>query len=153
MVSRSERPGRTLILVCDSQKALFLLNEGDDVSPNLQTAKVLEAPQNPRTHDQGTDRPGRVWMGSHRSAVHSADLHRAAEEEFAAEVAKGLDELDRQEPIRAILLAAPPRFLAALRASFSKKIRDLICFEADKDLTKLPIHEIEQHFREFEARK
>ena len=52
-------PHNALVFVGDGRKALFLRNDGDAKSPNLRTEKVFEE-ENPSTHEQGSDRPGRV---------------------------------------------------------------------------------------------
>jgi protein required for attachment to host cells len=52
-------PHNALVFVGDGRRALFLRNEGDAISPNLRTEKVFEE-ENPPTHEQGSDRPGRV---------------------------------------------------------------------------------------------
>jgi protein required for attachment to host cells len=49
------------VFVGDGQKALFLRNTGDATLLNLTTAQVL-TDENPPTHEQGTDRPGRAFQ-------------------------------------------------------------------------------------------
>jgi protein required for attachment to host cells len=64
-------PHNALVFVGDGRKALFLRNDGDAIAPNLRTEKVFED-ANPSTHDQGSDRPGRVSeaaLPGRRSAV------------------------------------------------------------------------------------
>ena len=46
------------VLVCDGTKALVLENVGDEKFPNLKTKEVFEQ-EDPKTHEQGTDAPGR----------------------------------------------------------------------------------------------
>ena len=50
----------TWVMVGDGEKALFFKNVGDATYPNLEVVDVLEQ-ENPKTGDQGTDRPGRAF--------------------------------------------------------------------------------------------
>ena len=58
-MNKPKIPHNALVFVGDGRKALFLRNEGDETFPDLQTEKVFED-ENPSSHEQGTDRPGRV---------------------------------------------------------------------------------------------
>jgi protein required for attachment to host cells len=81
-------PHDAIIFVGDGRKALFLRNEGDEKFPNLKTEKVFEQ-LNPSTHEQGSERPGRV-SESHsgrRSAIEPVDWHDLEERRFARQVA------------------------------------------------------------------
>lgn len=139
-------PHDGLMLVSDGRKALFLKNEGDDLYPNLKVERVLHAPDNPRTNEMGTDKPGRAFtMEGQRSAVEQTDWHKAAERRFADDVAEALNELCAAKPVKAIVVAAPPRTLAELREKFTDKVQRLILAEINKDLTKQPVYEIEQY--------
>jgi protein required for attachment to host cells len=74
-------PHNAWVLVSDGQKALFLRNAGDERFPNLRTERVL-VEENPPTHEQGTDRPGRSFKhaGTHsRSSVETTDWHELGE--------------------------------------------------------------------------
>jgi protein required for attachment to host cells len=64
-------PHDAYVFVGDGRKALFLRNEGDEKFPNLRAERVL-VDDNPRTRDQGTDRPGRGFArrgSSRRSSM------------------------------------------------------------------------------------
>jgi protein required for attachment to host cells len=51
----------------------------------------------------------------------------------------------REERANAIIVVAPPRTLAELRNTLHADVKRRIVAEIDKDLTKLPIWEIEKH--------
>lgn len=138
-------PHDGLVLVSDGRKALFLKNEGDDLYPNLQVERVLEAPENPQTAQQGTDKPGRAYGVGQRSAVDQTDWHEIAEQKFAGEVAEALNAVCSDRDVKAIVVAAPPKTLAELRNRFSDAVKKRIMAEVNKDLTKHPVYEIEQH--------
>lgn len=138
-------PHDGLVIVSDGRKALFLKNKGDEVYPNFQVDRVLQAPDNPLTHEQGTDRRGLVGMGAQRSAIEQTDWHDLAERKFADEVAGAVNTLCSNGTVKAIIVAAPPRTLAELRNRFSDAVKQRIVAEVNKDLTKHPVYEIEQH--------
>lgn len=51
-------PNRALIVVGDGEKALFLRNKGSPQELRLEVEHIL-GHENPATHEQGTDKPGR----------------------------------------------------------------------------------------------
>src|SRR3974390_646401 len=68
-------PRDAYVFVGDGRKALFLRNTGDEKFTNFVTERVL-VDENPPTHDQGTDRPGRGFASAgatRRSAMESTD--------------------------------------------------------------------------------
>ena len=64
-------PHNAIVFVGDGRKAMFLRNDGDEKFPNLRIEQVFTDEQNPATHEQGADRPGRSIssVGSNRSSV------------------------------------------------------------------------------------
>ena len=140
-MSKSVRlPNGAWVLVADGRKALLLVNRGDADYPDLRVAQTIEAPDNPPTRDQGTDRPGRAIFSTRRSAVGQTDWHRIGEEQFAASV---VDQLLAEGDPLVLVLAAPPAFLGELRKRLPKRMRAKVVAELDKDLTHLPVDEIE----------
>ncbi|HTO62786.1 MAG TPA: host attachment protein [Bradyrhizobium sp.] len=146
-MSKLKIPHDAFVLVGDGRKALFLRNEGDEKFPNLKTERLFED-ENPPTHEQGSDRPGRVSKAhesGQRSAVEPVDWHRIEEHRFAKRVAAALEQVVRATKAPALVIVAPPRTLADLRAAFHPDVQGLIIAEINKDLTKHPVGEIEQH--------
>jgi len=138
-------PQDAFVFVGDGRKALFLRNAGDERFPNLKTERVL-VDDNPPTHEQGTDRPGRAFKraGTNlRSGVEITDWHDLEEHRFAQRVATAMEHLVRERNAKALIVVAPPRTLADLRKAFHADVKRRIIAEIDKDLTKHPIHEIE----------
>lgn len=133
------------ILVADGQKALFLANEGDATYPNLKLVEEIEQ-ENPPTHEQGTDRPGRFNDGPtiHRSAVDDTDWHRQAKEKFADRLAARLYELAHGDEFKAITLVAPPLVLGELRKKLHKEVSDRVVNEVAKTLTNHSLPDIEK---------
>jgi protein required for attachment to host cells len=76
-MSKLRIPHNAYVFVGDGRKALFLRNDGDEKFPNLRTEKVFED-ENPPSHEQGSDRPGRVSenaLRGRRGAVEPTDWH------------------------------------------------------------------------------
>jgi protein required for attachment to host cells len=140
-------PHDAFVFVGDGGKALFLRNEGDEMFPNLVTERVF-IDEDPPTHEQGTDAPGRVFSGAHavgRSAVESTDWHEIEKARFANQVGAALEDVVRKRSAPALVIVAPPRILADLRCTFHPDVKARIVAEIDKDLTKHPVREIERH--------
>jgi protein required for attachment to host cells len=140
-------PHDALVFIGDGRKALFLRNAGDEKFADLRIERVF-AEENPPTHEQGSDRPGRgvESAGTHRrSSIEQTDWHHLEEHRFAERVAKALEDLVRQRKVPAILIAAPPRTLADLRRVIHSDVKARIIAEVGKDLTKHPVGEIQTH--------
>jgi protein required for attachment to host cells len=138
------------VVVCDGAKALVLENVGDNVFPNLKTLEVFEQ-ENPATHEQGTDKPGRVpavGVGAGRASVGQTDWHDRGEEAFLTRLAKHLDAEVSTGKAKSMIIIAPPRALGMLRPAYSHALKGAIRAELDKDLVKLPVHEIEKHLKQ-----
>jgi protein required for attachment to host cells len=134
------------VLVCDGAKALVLENAGDEKFPNLKTREVFEQ-EDAKTREQGTDAPGRSInsIDSRRSAMEQTDWHDQSEQRFLQGLAVHLDAAINDGKLKSLIVVAPPRALGILRQAYSHNLRAALRAEVDKDLVKLPIHEIEQH--------
>ncbi len=134
------------VVVCDGAKALVLENVGDEKFPNLKTREVFQQ-EDPPTHEQGTDAPGRSFqsVGHKRSAMDQTDWHDQGEQRFLESLAAHLDAAVQAGTMKSLVIAAPPRALGVLRQVYSTGLRKALRAEIDKDLVKLPVHEIEKH--------
>ena len=139
-------PHRAVVFVGDGRKALFLLNEGNALEPRLEVQRVFED-ENPPTHEQGSDRPGRALsaIAPNRSAMEQTDWHDIEKHRFARAVASALNSLLQQSRAEQVVIVAPPRTLADLRRSFSPAVEKLIVAEIAKDLTGLTVSDISQY--------
>jgi protein required for attachment to host cells len=133
------------VVVADGAKALILENTGDGMHPNLKTREVHEQ-ESAKTHEQGTDAPGRSVnsVGNRRSAMEQTDWHEQEEQRFLADLAKRLDAAVTAGETKSIVIVAPPRALGVLRQAYSNGLRGALKAEVDKDLIKMPVHEIEK---------
>jgi protein required for attachment to host cells len=134
------------VVVCDGAKALVLENVGDRMYPNLKTLQVYEQ-ENPKTHEQGTDQPGRSFssVGSARSAMEQTDWHAQGERAFLVDLAGRLDAAVTAGETKCVLIVAPPRALGILRQVYTPSLKNALRGEVDKDYVKMPVHEIEKH--------
>jgi protein required for attachment to host cells len=135
------------VVVCDGAKALVLENVGDNKFPNLKTLEVFEQ-ENPATHEQGTDKPGRmpaVGQGPGRASVGQTDWHERAEETFLSRLVQHLDAAVGSGKAKSVIMVAPPRALGMLRPAYTHALKSAVRAELDKDFVKLPVHEIEKH--------
>jgi len=134
------------VVVCDGAKALVLENVGDEMFPNLKTREVYQQ-EDPPTHEQGTDAPGRAFesVGARRSAMDETDWHAQGERRFLEKLAARLDAAVQAGETKSLVIAAPPRALGALRQVYTQGLRNALAAEIDKDLVKMPLHQIEKH--------
>lgn len=138
-------PHQALVVVGDGEKALFLRNTGTPQQLKLEVENTFEH-DNPATHEQGTDKPGRAFAsaGTARSAMEETDWHRLGEERFAAQIADTLYRLAHAKKFEALVVVAPPKVLGNLRKAFHKEVVNCITGEVAKDLTSHPIPDIEK---------
>jgi protein required for attachment to host cells len=101
---------------------------------------------NPPTHDQGTDRPGRFNDGPnvHRSAVDETDWHRIEKERFAKEIAERLYKLAHKGDFKRLVIVAPPLVMGEMRKELHKEVEQRVVGEVAKTLTNHTVSEIEK---------
>lgn len=137
------------IVVCDGGKALILENNGDAKFPHLKTRQVLEH-KALATHELGTDKPGRSHssVGPGRSSVGQTDWHDQEEQTFLTDLAAKLDAAVTAQEVKSLIVVASPRALGVLRQAYSAGLKAVVRAEIDKDLTNMPVHEIEKQLIE-----
>lgn len=138
-------PHDAWILVGDGEKALIFRNEGDSEYPNFEVLRVLEQ-DNPPTHEQGVDTPGRFHDGPNvqRSAVEETDWHRLEKERFAGDIAERLYRYSHDNAFSQLIVVAPPLVLGELRKHFHQEVAERVVAEIDKTLTNHPVDRIEK---------
>jgi protein required for attachment to host cells len=134
------------VIVCDGKKALVLENVGDAKFLNLKTREVYEQ-SDAKTSEQGSDAPGRSMnsVDGRRSAMEQTDWHEQEEQRFLRKLAGHLDVEVKAGKAKALIVVAPPRALGVLRQAYSTNVRGALRAEIDKDIVKIPVHEIEKH--------
>lgn len=140
----------TWVLVAASEKALFLRNEGDDEYPNLEVVREMEQ-DNPPNREQAANRRGRLNDdrdgGAHLSAVDDTDWHRLTKERFAKDISDKLYQLAHKGKFDKLIICAAPLVLGEMRKEMHQEVVNRIVGELDKNLTGMPLDEIEQHLK------
>ncbi|WP_146587758.1 baeRF12 domain-containing protein [Puniceibacterium confluentis] len=139
----------TWVLVADSEKALFLRNDLDDMNPDLNVVRI-EQQDNPSNREQSANRPGRMHDNGpgQRSAYDDTDWHQLAKDRFADELAEILYKQAHRGAFERIILVAPPATLGELRSKLHKEVSDRVVAEIDKTLTNHPLDKIELLLRD-----
>jgi protein required for attachment to host cells len=136
-------PHAALVLVGDGNKAIFYRNEGTPMHVNLVVERMFTQ-ENPRTSEQGTDRPGRYAgpVGNARSAVEDTDWHQLAEDRFAHQISNELYRLAHANRFEQLIVVAPPKVIGSLRGSLHQTVTRRIVAEIPKDLTGRPKEDV-----------
>jgi protein required for attachment to host cells len=140
-------PHDAFVFVGDGRKALFLRNAGDEKFLDLK-AECVFVDDNPPTHDQGSDRPGRSFKRAgtnRRSSMAQTDWHDLEEHRFVQRVASAFETLVRERKTKVLVIVAPARTLAELRQSLGVDVKSRVVSEIEKDLTRHPVGELEKH--------
>jgi protein required for attachment to host cells len=135
------------VVVCDGAKALILENAGDAKFPNLKTLDVFEHKDLP-TREIGSGQPGRAYSTAgqgRRGSIEQTDWHNQAEEAFLTGLVHHLDAAVTAGKTKSMIIVAPPRALGVLRPAYSRALKSAVRAELDKDLVKMPVHEIEKY--------
>jgi protein required for attachment to host cells len=138
------------VLVADAARArLFQLEQ-----PQLTLTPALGEEligSNLPSREIASDRPGRTFdsggQGRHAKEP-PTDPARHAQEEFARDVARLLDDKRESRSFDRLIVVAPPQFLGDLRAVMPQQLQSAVAAEVAKDLTKLPPHELQDRLRE-----
>lgn len=135
----------TMIVVTDSEKALFLINLTDGENPNFEVVRKTEE-ENPPDREQSANRPGREQAshGSRVSAYDDTDFHELQKERFASDLAERLYKMAHAGKFESLILVASPQVLGNLRGEMHKEVSDKVVGEIPKTLTNHPVHEIEK---------
>lgn len=133
------------VLVGDGRRALFFQNHGDAELLDLRVVET-RVDDNPPTHEQGTDRPGRSFasFSPGRSAMQNTDWHELEEERFARAMADRINQAAESGELDAIAIIAPPKALGEIRKELSVKAQSKVVGELAKDLTRHPLKDIEK---------
>ncbi|UWQ20509.1 host attachment family protein [Jannaschia sp. W003] len=135
----------TLVVVTDSEKALFLVNRTDDENPNLEVVSKREE-DNPPDREQSANRRGRVGESAQpgKHAYDETDFHELQKERFASDLADRLYKMAHRGEYDHLVLVASPQVLGVVRDEMHKEVSDKLVATIDKTLTNHPLSEIEK---------
>jgi protein required for attachment to host cells len=107
------------------KKALFLDLTGTVLHPHLRLRKATRGGENPATHEQGSDRPGRAFqsVGWIRSAMEQADGHELGEMRLISQIISELEAFYHANSSQKLVLIAPPRILSYLRQQLPRSTK------------------------------
>jgi protein required for attachment to host cells len=141
----------TWILIADGSRARLFEHQR-----SLRSFELVVEEDRPELRDRAlmrdADRPGRVHdsvgQGRHGMQPHTStdQLNR---EHFARELVDRLAQAANEHRFGQLLLVAPPTMLGALRSQLGEGLRERVIAEIDKDLTKIPAHELPEHLQEW----
>ena len=144
MDRKSGLPHNTWVLIADGEKALYLVNKGDDMDMHL-VVRDKEEQDNPQAQEWAANRPGRFNDGPNvqRSKVEDTDWHQLEKERFAHDVADQLyKDAHKGKFDRLVIIASRP-VLSELRQEMHKEVADKVILDVPKVLTNHPLDEIE----------
>jgi protein required for attachment to host cells len=133
-------------VIADGGRARFV--KRDDNGALRTISSFVSTDLHKRASDLGRDRPVRVMESATpgRSAVEPRrDLKEAAKEDFVKLVAEQLAAEHGRGQFDKLVLVAPPGVLTELKEKLSKPIAKLVVDALQKDLTKVPDHDLTEH--------
>ncbi|WP_281825501.1 host attachment family protein [Jannaschia rubra] len=135
----------TMVVVTDSEKALFLVNLTDAEDPNLDVVRKDEE-ENPPDREQSANRRGRQQesSGARRYAYSDTDFHELQKDRFASDLADKLYKMAHKGRFESLVIVAPPQVLGVLRDELHKEVSSKVIAEIPKTLTNHPVDEIEK---------
>jgi protein required for attachment to host cells len=137
---------RLCYVIADGGRARLV--ERDDAGAFRTVSSFVSTELHKKAHELGRDRPARVQesAGPSRHAVEPRrDLREAAKEDFIRTVADELDALQSEGKFDTLMLVAPPGVLTELKSALGKATSELVVDELQKDLTKVPDHDLPAH--------
>jgi len=134
----------THVIIADSEKFLILRNHGDEGIMDLRVVDA-ETRENPPTHEQGTDRPGRFPSpNAQYSAVSNVDWHQLEKTQAASDLADRINGLALGKDSFPILLVADAKTLGLVKPLLNVAASNRIVDKISKDLTNHTIPDIEK---------
>jgi protein required for attachment to host cells len=140
------KPSRVWYVIADGGRARFVAQDESGVFRTVLS--FVASDMHKRSSDLGRDRPARVKESANaaRHAVEPRrDLHEAAKEDFIALVAEEIAAEHGSGQFDQLVLVAPPKVLPELKLKLSKPMAALVVNDLQKDLTKVPDHDLTEH--------
>lgn len=137
-------PHKAWVLIADGEKALYLVNKGDQEDAHL-VVREKDEQDNPQAQDWAANQPGRFNDGPsvHRSAVDDTDWHQLEKERFAKSIAEDLYDAAHKGKFDALIIAASRPVLSALRDEMHDEVAGKVILDVPKVLTNHPMDQIE----------
>ena len=137
-----------LIVIADGEHARFVGAAPDNA---LKTQRIFDSTMaHYRASELVPDRPGASFHSmstAHHSVDPKHDPHEMAKEGFATYVAEQINMAASQDEFRQLLLIAPARVLAEIKAGFDRLANARVAGAVAQDLVKVPDHELQPHLK------
>jgi protein required for attachment to host cells len=148
------KPIVTWILIADGAEARVYANEGP--GKGLHPVDGLHFSQEHlQTRDIMADRPGRsissAGSGGRSAMEYSSDPVKVRERRFVTDLAEVLDRYFRDGRFERLIIAAAPTALGDIRPALSKELSRVVLAELPKDLTRVPVANLDSHFEDLLA--
>ncbi|SDY35417.1 host attachment protein [Citreimonas salinaria] len=143
-MGKSGLPQNAWVLIADGEKALFLVNNGDEQDMNLNVLRKDEQ-ENPKAGDWAANRQGRMQDTGvqQRSALENTDWHELEKERFADDLADHLYKQAHKGAFDKLVIVASRPVLSELRKALHKEVESRVIHEVPKVLTNHPLDEVE----------
>jgi protein required for attachment to host cells len=144
----SAMPTTTWVLIADGARARVLAQARpfEPLEPAFEQEEFTGS--RAQSKEIASDRPGRSFDsgGQGRHAMEPpTDPQRYAKFEFARDLAERLEEAAHAHRFDKLVLVAAPKTLGDLRDLLPDAVKAKVVAEIDKDLTKVPLHELPKH--------
>jgi len=146
--------GVVWIVVADGEHARFVTPAPKSA---FHTQRVLDSPSaHKRSSDLGTDRPDQSMesaTGTRHSITPKHDPHDMEKQKFARSVAEEINRASAQESFDRLVLVAPAHTLKEIRHELDTTTAAKLVGTLQKDLVKVPDHELAPHLDEWVMRE
>lgn len=147
MTSHMPITATTWVAVFDGGRSAVFENEGFDDAPNLRRL-FGRTDDNPRAHEQGSDRAGRYATPTGgRAATEITDFHDQREGQFVDALADEIESAARLGKFDRLVLIAPARLARRVRER-APQAAGKVVGERAGDFAHMPIEQIERAFKE-----
>jgi protein required for attachment to host cells len=148
------KPIVTWILIADGAEARVYANEGP--GKGLHPVDGLHFSQEHlQTRDIMADRPGRsissAGSGGRSAMEYSCDRVKVRELRFVTDVEVVLELHFRYGWFERLIFSAAPTALGDIRPALSKELSRVVLAELPKDLTRVPVANLDSHFEDLLA--
>jgi protein required for attachment to host cells len=138
----------TWIVVADGARARIVRQSGVGKPLEAVPGQEFVNPEQGRTREIGTDKPGRTFDSTrvgHRHGMDEVDWHRFEKKKFAKSIAEHLERAAQAKAFDRLVIVAPPDTLGDIRAEIGKHGTAKIAAEVPKDLTNAAITDLPGH--------
>ena len=146
-------PGTLWFVVADGEHARFVAPAPKQAYHTLREIESSSAHK--KSSDLGTDRPAQSMesaTGTRHAITPKHDLHEMEKQKFAHQVALEINSASDQGAFDQLVLVAPAHTLNEIRSKLNTPTVKKLIGTLQKDLTRVPDHELAPHLNEWTSR-